>query len=249
MSKYVRKKSDLDSDTPRTQLSKQLAKTKLGISFRPALADISNRNSVKKFETRSSSVAQSQNSDSTSSDSRCTTPVKNTILSPIHEHTPEQGPNRWNGSLFSPIIDTPSPAAPIGLFNLSGGFSDDSEDLEVSRFSNLSGFRPINDLSFDSDDCHPLLAQLPNGEVKENSLKRKRCSNQSPSKKRSRTQSVSLRNKRWFRVAFIVTRLTRTTTPEPKIKRYITADDLFEAREYPSYQITLSFISQNIVNK
>ena len=45
-----------------------------------------------------------------------------------------------------------------------GGFSDDSEDLEVSRFSNLSGFRPINDiaddLSCDSDDCHPLLAQL-----------------------------------------------------------------------------------------
>ena len=82
--------------------------------------------------------------------------------------------------------------------------------------------------------------------VKENSLKRKRCSNQSPSKKRSRTQSVSLRNKRWFRVAFIVTRLTRTTTPEPKIKRYITADDLFEARDNPSYQITLSFISQNI---
>ena len=34
--------------------------------------------------------------------------------------TPEQGPNRWNGSLFSPIIETPSPAAPIGLFNLSG---------------------------------------------------------------------------------------------------------------------------------
>ena len=49
-----------------------------------------------------------------------------------------------------------------------GGFSDDSEDLEVSRFSNLSGFRPINDiaddLSCDSDDCHPLLAQLPNSE-------------------------------------------------------------------------------------
>jgi rhodanese-related sulfurtransferase len=194
MSKYVRKKGDLDSDTPRTQLSKQLAKTKLGVSFRPALGDISNRNSAsaKKFESRSSSVAQSQNSDSASSDSRCTTPVKNTILSPIHEHTAEQGPNRWNGSLFSPIIDTPSPAAPIGLFNLSGGFSDDSEDLEVSRFSNLSGFRPINDfgdLSCDSDDCHPLLAQLPNGDVKENSLKRKRCSNQSPSKKRSRTQS------------------------------------------------------------
>ena len=50
-----------------------------------------------------------------------------------------------------------------------GGFSDDSEDLEVSRFSNLSGFRPINDiadLSFGSDDCHPLLAQLPNAEGK-----------------------------------------------------------------------------------
>lgn len=54
-----------------------------------------------------------------------------------------------------------------------GGFSDDSEilgDLEVSRFSNLSGFRPINDmaddLSCDSDDCHPLLAQLPNSEGK-----------------------------------------------------------------------------------
>jgi len=237
MSKYVRKKGDLDKDTPRTQLSKQLEKTKLGISFRPALGDISNRNSasVKKFESRSSSVAQSQNSDSASSDSRCTTPVKNTILSPIHEHTPEQGPNRWNGSLFSPIIETPSPAAPIGLFNLSGGFSDDSEDLEVSRFSNLSGFRPINDiaddLSCDSDDCHPLLAQLPNSEVKENSLKRKRNSNQSPSKKRSRTQSVSFnhrRKKRWFKVAFTVTRLTRTTTPEPKIKRYITADDLIE---------------------
>ena len=72
--------------------------------------------------------------------------------------------------------------------------------------------------------------------VKENSLKRKRCSNQSPSKKRSRTQSVS-RNKRWFKVAFIVTRLNRTTTPEPKIKRYITADDISKAREYPSYQI------------
>ena len=50
-----------------------------------------------------------------------------------------------------------------------GGFSDDSEDFEVSRLSNLSGFRPINDiadLSFGSDDCHPLLAQLPNAEGK-----------------------------------------------------------------------------------
>lgn len=83
--------------------------------------------------------------------------------------------------------------------------------------------------------------------MKENSLKRKRNSNQSPSKKRSRTQSVSFRKKRWFKVAFTVTRLTRTTTPEPKIKRYITADDLIEAREYPSYQITLSFITQKII--
>ena len=56
---------------------------------------------------------------------------------------------------------------------------------------------------------------------------------------------TSFRKKRWFKVAFTVTRLTRTTTPEPKIKRYFTADDIFEAREYPSYQITLPFISQN----
>ena len=64
----------------------------------------------------------------------------------VNFSTPEQGPNRWNGSLFSPIIDTPSPAAPIGLFNLSGKRLKIFQKIlsKKSKFSHLVNLKKVD---------------------------------------------------------------------------------------------------------